>query len=319
VAHSQGNLYVDAAYRQLFASSVNSIYQNAFAVDSVATPDVGTVSNINGAPAYLTSSNDLVIGGLHAAFPNVLKPTDGNGVFNLIAAADCFFSKSLADCRGHGFLPTYLNPDLPFRSEILSQAQALLGSLHQANASSCNKSLTYTGQTFTTAYNGGALAGPITGTIVFAKPVPPDFTGDISVPGDPIVSNPSNYVVSVTLSSSGVGQMTCTAPKVTDVGTRSMTCNEVGTIFGATTVIDNIAPITFTNGQVTGSSLFMEIYVPPSAAAFITIAQVSAASEVVYDAADFFPVNSMGGDSYASGRNDNLPGTWLPTSALPVP
>jgi uncharacterized protein YjdB len=129
VAHSQGNLYADAAYHQLFADGTNSDLQSAFAVASVATPDIGTVSTISGAPAYITSANDLVIGGLHLVFPAVLPPTDGNHVFNLTPPVNCLFSSTLPDCSGHAYIGTYLNFDLPYRSSVLAVSNALIGAL----------------------------------------------------------------------------------------------------------------------------------------------------------------------------------------------
>jgi hypothetical protein len=128
VAHSQGNLYVDAAYHVMFAGGLNSTLQTSFAVVSAATPDTATVSTLGGKPAYVTFSQDLVIGSLQKLFPAVLGPTDA-ATFNSTADAGCFFSNSLHDCTGHQYLKTYLTGDLPFRNQILQLSQGLLSSL----------------------------------------------------------------------------------------------------------------------------------------------------------------------------------------------
>ena len=136
VSHSQGNLYVDAAYHRLFANGTNSTFVNSFAVVSVATPDLRTVSALGGTSAYITSSTDVVIGAVKALFAATLPPTDGSGVFTLVPDPACAFTSR--DCAGHKYLETYLNPTLKYRAQIQGMSVALLSTLQTApSGTSC--------------------------------------------------------------------------------------------------------------------------------------------------------------------------------------
>ena len=109
VAHSQGNLYANAAYTNL--ASDNRMPMDAFGILSVATP----ASRVAGGGAYYTLMYDLVIASVSMAMPNILP---GN-VTNTMSDTDWLH---------HSFIDSYLNGDQSgalIVNSALSQANAL--------------------------------------------------------------------------------------------------------------------------------------------------------------------------------------------------
>jgi hypothetical protein len=173
VAHSQGNLYADAAAHELFSTEANIGLMGAFAIASVATPDISTFSG-----EYVTSTDDIVIGGLQIVFPAVLGPTNGPA-FDLTAAATCHFFPVPTDCTGHQWLLTYLNYSLPFRSNVLAMAKSLLGSL--SPAAGCSTTTVVSASPAILPSSGGSVA--FSALITPQPAVPPSvptLTGNVS-------------------------------------------------------------------------------------------------------------------------------------------
>lgn len=108
VAHSQGNLYANGAYRALSAD-----YQPHFGVVSVATP-APTVEGATGILPYTTFEEDKIIAAVRVAYPSTLPgnaTTEGNDV----------------PFMAHGFLDAYFN--------VRSARQAILDNLVMVQAS----------------------------------------------------------------------------------------------------------------------------------------------------------------------------------------
>lgn len=108
VAHSQGNLYANGAYRALSAE-----YQPHFGVVSVATP-APTVEGAAGILPYTTFEEDKIIALVRAEYPSTLPgnaTTEGNDV----------------PFMAHGFLDAYFN--------VRSARQAILDNLVAVQAS----------------------------------------------------------------------------------------------------------------------------------------------------------------------------------------
>jgi hypothetical protein len=104
VAHSQGNLYANAA-RERLGSLVPGL-TSSFGIDAVATP-AATAAN-----GYITSNTDLVIGLLRKLGRTVLP-------------ANVTVPVSANDLLGHGFLEVYINDALPARRAVLSVLSSL--------------------------------------------------------------------------------------------------------------------------------------------------------------------------------------------------
>lgn len=92
VAHSQGNLYANAAYTNLANSG--KVAMDAFGIVSVATP----ASYVAGSGPYFTLSDDLVIASVRLAMPNTLP----SNVTNTLPDSDW---------KHHSFIDSYLNGD----------------------------------------------------------------------------------------------------------------------------------------------------------------------------------------------------------------
>jgi hypothetical protein len=104
VAHSQGNLFANAARGYL--PQLAPEFASSFGIVSVATP--AEVAH----DGYVTSSNDAVIGLLRQLGRTVLP-------------ANITVPLSLGDVMGHAFEDIYINASLPARSRVV----ALLGGL----------------------------------------------------------------------------------------------------------------------------------------------------------------------------------------------
>jgi hypothetical protein len=142
VAHSQGNLYANAAYYKL-ASNPN-IDIGAFGIAGVANP-ANEVAG--GTPPYtdryVTSKNDMVINALRALQPATLPYNDTSVPINT------------DDLLGHGFLEIYMNLNYAsIRSHTTSVMDATLSGLH-SNIANTN--------------------GPVTATLVW------DIPGDVDL------------------------------------------------------------------------------------------------------------------------------------------
>lgn len=186
VAHSQGNLFANQAYDQLFASAANAKYKAAFAIAAVATPDIRTIL---GGP-YVTTHFDQVIRAAKALAPNTLGPSDGQ---------DFALGSGLSDWAGHNYIGVYLNPGVPhsggqsLRSAVQTMDNALLGSLSppvctalpvcqpKAGASSCAVTL----YDIPDVMHSG-----------FVAPNPTTVTVTDNVSG---VSSPQSYPIGVTI------------------------------------------------------------------------------------------------------------------------
>jgi hypothetical protein len=108
VAHSQGNLYANAARRQLVSLAPGGL--TSFAVDAVATPAEAS------SDGYVTSDNDLVIGLIRQLGRTVLPS-------NLHVAPTLF------DFLGHGFEEIYINAQLPARAAVVSLMSSIAARL----------------------------------------------------------------------------------------------------------------------------------------------------------------------------------------------
>lgn len=93
VAHSQGNLYANAAYTNLDRTS--DVPMEAFGIVSVANP----ASYVAGGGAYFTRTDDLVINAVRLAYLDTLPGNISN-------------SNSDSDWKHHGFIESYLGGDL---------------------------------------------------------------------------------------------------------------------------------------------------------------------------------------------------------------
>jgi hypothetical protein len=105
VSHSQGNLYVEAAYAMILA-------EDATLAQQIRVVGVGSAAPNAPSGRYLTHANDRVIGALRISsavyLPHV--PLSANHVA-CIATGVCGFSIEWAsiEIRGHGFREVYLN------------------------------------------------------------------------------------------------------------------------------------------------------------------------------------------------------------------
>jgi hypothetical protein len=129
VPHSQGNLYANAAY-DVLTSGTNAVSKSAIGIVGIASP----AAYVAGDGDYLTSSNDLVVGGLRACGLSVL-------------AANFTISISSDDLLGHSLSDIYLNANLEGRVEIVERIYAAMDSL--------------------VFPSGGASQGPITVTLTW--------------------------------------------------------------------------------------------------------------------------------------------------------
>jgi hypothetical protein len=112
VAHSQGNLYANAAYDRLVADGAN--------VGAIAIASVASAANVAKSGEYVTSTADLVIASLGQYFPTLPA--------NLtLAPAPAY------DPLGHGYSEIYLNPELAAFDPVLEMFQRLLGRLQASN------------------------------------------------------------------------------------------------------------------------------------------------------------------------------------------
>jgi len=117
VAHSQGNLYANAAYYKL-ASNPN-IPIGAFGIAGVANP----ANEVAGGTPYVTSKNDMVINVLRALQPATLPHNDSSVPLNIAN-----------DFLGHGFLEIYTNPSYAsIKSHTTSVMDTTLSGLHNNN------------------------------------------------------------------------------------------------------------------------------------------------------------------------------------------
>jgi hypothetical protein len=111
VAHSQGNLYANAAYDHMVTDGVD---MRAFAIASV-----GTAADVAKSGEYVTSTNDLVIGALRQVFPT-------------LAANTAVTFAPLDDPLGHSYSQIYLNNAHEAYGPVVAMFNDLLGQL-QAN------------------------------------------------------------------------------------------------------------------------------------------------------------------------------------------
>lgn len=93
VAHSQGNLYANAAYANL-ARDDNHLQMNAFGIVAVATPS----SQVAGGGSYYTLTNDLVIDTVRLFYWDTLPGNVTNSVPD-------------SDWKHHSFVDAYLKGD----------------------------------------------------------------------------------------------------------------------------------------------------------------------------------------------------------------
>ena len=127
VAHSQGNLYANAAYTNL--SQDNRIQISAFGVVSVATP----ASRVAGGGPYFTLVNDIVIAAVESLFPGTLDPNVAN-------------IPDFADWTNHSFIKSYLNGNQTgpmIVNSALSQANSLSWPTPQIGSGPISVTLTW--------------------------------------------------------------------------------------------------------------------------------------------------------------------------------
>lgn len=107
VAHSQGNLYANAAYDQLVAARQPL---QSFAIASIATP-----ADFAKSGQYVTSNNDLVIAAVRAVFPTL--------------AANVTVLPTFDDLLGHGYAEIYINEQHEAYAPVVAMSRSLLESL----------------------------------------------------------------------------------------------------------------------------------------------------------------------------------------------
>jgi len=108
VAHSQGNLYANAAHTRL---ADKGLPMDAFGVVSVANP----ASRVAGDGPYFTLVNDMVIHAVSLLFPNTLSPNVENNI-------------DYTDWTHHSFIDSYLNGNQSgpmIVNAVLSEAEYL--------------------------------------------------------------------------------------------------------------------------------------------------------------------------------------------------
>ncbi|AEJ00969.1 hypothetical protein Nit79A3_1112 [Nitrosomonas sp. Is79A3] len=126
VAHSQGNLYANAAYYRL--ASNPHIEIDAFGIAGVADP----ANEVAGGTPYVTSKNDMVINALRAIETATLPYNDSSVPINT------------NDLLGHGFEEIYTNSTYSaIRSHTTSVMNTTLSSLH-TNVNNTNGPITAT-------------------------------------------------------------------------------------------------------------------------------------------------------------------------------
>ena len=108
VAHSQGNLYANAAHTRL---ADKGLPMDSFGIVSVANP----ASRVAGGGPYFTLVNDMVINAVSLLFPNTLSPNVENNI-------------DYTDWTHHSFIDSYLNGNQSgpmIVNTILSEADGL--------------------------------------------------------------------------------------------------------------------------------------------------------------------------------------------------
>lgn len=126
VAHSQGNLYANAAYSNLAAKELP---MESFGIVSVANP----ASRVAGDGPYFTLMNDLVIAGVRAIFPNTLPGNVMNGGND-------------SDWAHHSFVDAYLNGDQSgplILNTVLSETEALAWPVPQVGKGPISVTMTW--------------------------------------------------------------------------------------------------------------------------------------------------------------------------------
>jgi uncharacterized protein YfaP (DUF2135 family) len=129
VAHSQGNLYANAAYSNL---SAMGLPMNSFGIVSVATP----ASRVAGGGPYFTLINDIVIAAVDLVFPGTLDPNVAN-------------IPNFNDWTNHSFVDSYLNGNQTgpmIVNSALSQANALSWPTPQIGSGPISVTLTWGAQ-----------------------------------------------------------------------------------------------------------------------------------------------------------------------------
>ena len=101
VPHSQGNLYANSAFAQL-TNGPNALASGSIGIMGVASP----ATFVAGHGTYITSTNDLVIGGLRLQYPLTLP-------------ANTWVKASYFDPSGHNFVAVYMNPEMQSRTQIV--------------------------------------------------------------------------------------------------------------------------------------------------------------------------------------------------------
>lgn len=117
VAHSQGNLYANAAYRRLFETSLPTPGQASFGIVSVGTPApvvAGWAPPSCPSGCYTTFAEDALVAVVRAIFPDTLPDNiSGRG------------QTPEHDLLWHGFRESYLHIDAS-RTQILDHVQAFV-------------------------------------------------------------------------------------------------------------------------------------------------------------------------------------------------
>jgi hypothetical protein len=109
IAHSQGNLFVNAAYDGLRSSRPNTGAEVVHIAPASPTPCAGTMCAV--------ADIDLVINALRI---------QGN---DTVPAANLNLPASTADLTGHTLVGTYLDPARAARAKVGGMVQAVLGAL----------------------------------------------------------------------------------------------------------------------------------------------------------------------------------------------
>ncbi len=130
VAHSQGNLFANAAYNILYNGSTR-ITSRSFGIVSVANP----ASFVGGGGPYSTLSNDLIIGAIAAASHFPIAPPLPANVVNATWGADTL---------GHNFLNAYMPTGSVSESKILVDIITTMHGLEQPPAIAMDGIITVT-------------------------------------------------------------------------------------------------------------------------------------------------------------------------------
>lgn len=119
VSHSQGNFFVNAAYKKLFEEEGAISGSESFGIVAVATP----ASHVAGSGPYTTLVEDAVIVAIAIATPHGVLPPLPSNITNVFSGAET------GDLKGHSFIDEYMATDSRTVEKIMNDVVTLMNSL----------------------------------------------------------------------------------------------------------------------------------------------------------------------------------------------